>query len=257
MYFLYVDESGDTGLVNSPGRYFALTGLVIHETNWTAIVDDLVVFRQNLRANYGLKVRDEIHANPFVQGGQPLSGIPRHVKLYILRQCIDWLSARNDVHVVTVVIDKFNKPATYNVFESAWQALIQRFENTIQYKNFPGGFSDQQGMIIPDNTDARKLTALLRKMRRFNAVPSQSHFAQQGMPYRNLKLQSVIEDPFYKDSSTSLIHQIVDVVVYFARQHFEPNRNVKKFGARNYYARLTPVINQRTGGNAPLYIKTL
>ncbi|QNE40894.1 DUF3800 domain-containing protein [Hymenobacter sp. NBH84] len=176
MYYLYIDESGDTGLVNSPSRYFALTGLVIHETNWTAIVNDLVVFRRNLRVTHGLKVRAEIHANPFVQHGQPLSGTPRHVKLYILRQCIDWLASRNDVHVITVVIDKQGKPPKYNVFEQAWQVLIQRFENTIQHKNFPGGFSDQQGMIIPDNTDAKKLTGLLRKMRHFNAVPSQSFF---------------------------------------------------------------------------------
>jgi hypothetical protein len=257
MYFLYVDESGDTGLRNSPGNFFALTGLVIHETSWTTIINDLVRFRQNLRLNHGLKVREEIHANPFVQYGQPLPGTPRHVKLYILRQCIDWLAARSDVHVITVVVDKRNKAPTYNVFDNAWEALIQRFENTIQHRNFPGNFADQQGMIIPDNTDAKKLTALLRKMRRFNAVPSQSYFAQQGVSYRNLRLQYVIEDPFYKDSADSLIHQIVDVVAYFARQYFEPNRNVKKFGAKNYYARLLPVINRRIGGSLPIFVKML
>jgi hypothetical protein len=30
MYFMYVDESGDPGLVGSPTRYFTLSGLVIH-----------------------------------------------------------------------------------------------------------------------------------------------------------------------------------------------------------------------------------
>ncbi|SDF02686.1 DUF3800 domain-containing protein [Sporolituus thermophilus] len=31
MYFLYVDESGDTGIVDSPTRYYVLAGLVVHE----------------------------------------------------------------------------------------------------------------------------------------------------------------------------------------------------------------------------------
>jgi hypothetical protein len=31
MYLLYVDESGDVGLDGSPGRYFALSGFVVHE----------------------------------------------------------------------------------------------------------------------------------------------------------------------------------------------------------------------------------
>ena len=31
MYLMYVDESGDSGLVNSPTRYFVLTGMVVHE----------------------------------------------------------------------------------------------------------------------------------------------------------------------------------------------------------------------------------
>jgi hypothetical protein len=257
MYFIYIDESGDTGLKNSPGNYFVLTGLVIHETKWKSILDDLIVFRQNLRATYGLKLREEIHSSQFVQDGHPLAGVGRNVKIYILRQCLDWLAARTDVHVITVAIHKQGKPQGYNVFENAWQALIQRFENTIQHQNFPGGFANQRGMIMPDNTDVKKLTGLLRKMRRFNAVPSQQQYNQNGSGYRNLMLQYIIEDPFYKDSAASLITQMVDVVAYFARQHFEPNNRVKKFGARNYYARLAPIINKRVGGIAPLYIKML
>lgn len=50
--------------------------------------------------------------------------------------------------------------------------------------------------------------------------------AQQGVQYRNMKLQYVIKAPFFKDSASSFIHQIVDVIVYFARQYFEPNVRV-------------------------------
>jgi|GEM_PF-390021 len=243
MYYLYVDESGDPGLVNSPGRYFVLTGLVIHETRWRIILDDLIAFRRRLRTDFGLKLREEIHAAAFVQESNPLPGTSKRVKLYILRQCIDWLASRTDVHVITVVVDKQNKPANYKVFEYAWDTIIQRFENTIQNKNFPGGFADQRGMIVPDRTDVKKLTGLLRKMRRFNTIPSQQQYAQY-VPYRNLVLQNVIEDPFYKDSVNSLITQMVDVVAYFARQQFEPNTKVKKIWSQGILYQASPGYKQ-------------
>ena len=37
MYLMYVDESGDVGMVNSPSRYFVLVGLVLHELRWQQI----------------------------------------------------------------------------------------------------------------------------------------------------------------------------------------------------------------------------
>ncbi len=263
MYYLYVDESGDTGLgPSSPTHYFVLTGLVIHETKWATLLSKLVVFRRSLKADYGLKLKDEIHAMYLVQKSHPLPGLPKHEKLYILRRCIDWLAAQSEVQLITVAIDKRNKPVGFNVFETAWQALIQRFENTIGRKNFPGGFIDslgrpyvERGMLLPDNTDRKRLTGLLRKMRHYNVIPSM--YAQQGGQYRNMRLQYVIEDPFYKDSINSFIHQMVDVAVYFARQHFEPNKNVKKYRARAFYERLLPIINPHTSTANRLHIKVL
>jgi len=34
MYLAYLDESGDTGLVNSPTAYFVLSCVLVHESNW-------------------------------------------------------------------------------------------------------------------------------------------------------------------------------------------------------------------------------
>lgn len=60
MYLMYVDESGDTGLVNSKTDYFVLTGLVIHELRWQLYLEQLIAFRQRLKQQYGLKLREEI-----------------------------------------------------------------------------------------------------------------------------------------------------------------------------------------------------
>jgi hypothetical protein len=243
VYLLYADESGDTGLTASPTNYFILSGLVVHETRWRTLLDDIVAFRQHLRATKGLKLREEIHAAPFITNPGPLVRIKRNDRLDILKQCLDFLGNRSDISICTVVVNKTTKAAGYDVFESAWQALIQRFENTMQHRNYPGSFADQRGLVLPDNTDGGKLTGLIRRMRHYNPVPNNAANQAGSAGYRNLRLQFVIEDPFLKDSAHSFLHQLVDVVAYSARQLYEPNAYMRRKQGHNFYARLRPVLN--------------
>jgi hypothetical protein len=62
MYMMYVDESGDCGLVNSPTRFFVLTGLVLHELRWRDYPEQLIAFRRRIRHQFGLRLREELHA---------------------------------------------------------------------------------------------------------------------------------------------------------------------------------------------------
>jgi hypothetical protein len=257
MYLLYVDESGDTGLSkSSPTKYFILTGLIIHETHWLNFLRDLVTFRRHLRATKGLKLREEIHAGPFITRPGDLARIKRNDRVHILRQCIDWLGNRTDINIITVAVNKTGRAAPYDVFEKAWQALIQRFENTIKARNFPGGFADQRGLILPDNTDGQKLQRLMRQMRHYNPVPSQQTY-QPFADYRNMKITSIIEDPFMKDSEHSLLLQMVDVIAYMARQLYEPNAYMRKQGGHNFYQRLQPIINPHATRKHALHIVEL
>src|SRR5580692_10117411 len=164
MYLMYVDESGDCGLVNSPSRYFALSGLLVHELQWRTYLKDLVNFRRRMRTQHGLKLREEIHASKLI-GRAPgdLNRIAKHQRLAIYRKLLDEIASWHDLNIINVIVDKQNKTLPYDVFENAWTALIQRFENTIQNRNFPGPRSaDERGMVFPDRTDDLKLTKLMR-----------------------------------------------------------------------------------------------
>ncbi len=157
MFLMYVDESGDVGMVNSPSRYFVLVGLVVHELRWQQTREELIAFRQNLKQQFGLRLRDEIHASPMLSHPGALARIPKHSRLEILRRKADKLASMPDLSLVCVVVDKQTKPADYNVFERAWEALIQRFENTLAHRNFPGPKNpDDRGMLFPDHTDDKK-----------------------------------------------------------------------------------------------------
>lgn len=235
---MYVDESGDPGTHNSPSKFFVLSALVLHESNWQNILDDFIGFRRELKRKYGLKMTEEIHASEFINGRPKTKvGIPRNLRLEILKRCLQWLDTRTDVSVFSVRCDKSRGG---DIFEWTWSVLIQRFENTLNYNNFPNGNGADKGIIIADNTDGGKLTKLIRRMRRVNSIPSKFGTA----PLRKT-LRAVVEDPIMRNSANSYFHQLVDVVAYCARQHYEPNKYMRTKGGRTFYVKfLTNVSNK-------------
>lgn len=239
MYLMYVDESGDTGVVNSPTNHFALSSLIVHELRWDEALQRLIAFRRRMRDRYDLKMTDEIHASRMINKPGPLVRIARNDRLSILRAFMDEITQLVDVNSINVVVDKCPGDTSDGVFDRAWQALIQRFENTLSKRNFPGpANADERGLLICDQTDVR-LNRLLRKMRRFNPVPNQRAF---GPGYRDLRLKYIIEDPVHRDSRSTYFLQAVDTMAFFLYQAVVPNSFIRRRGARKYFLRLLPIL---------------
>ncbi len=116
---MYVDESGDVGMVNSPTRFFALVGLVVHELRWQASLARLSGFRHRIRTRFGLPLRRELHAAEMISRGGAFKCIPRNDRLTIVRWFADELATIPDLNLIPVVVDKHGKPGTYDVFEMA------------------------------------------------------------------------------------------------------------------------------------------
>lgn len=241
MHLMYVDESGDCGLSNSPTRHFVLTGLVVHERKWQDTLNALLHFRRRTKARFRLGVRDELHASHFItRPGRRLASIPRHERLMILRSFADCLAGITDLSLITVLVDKSSKSAGEDVFEMAWRALLQRFENTMSHGNFPGPADPQErGMLLPDHTDDKKLTQLVRRMRYWNPVPNRPGF---NAPYRNLTIDRIIEDPNFRESAHSYFIQAADLAAYLVYQSIAPNAYIRRKGAQGYYRRLQPIF---------------
>ena len=240
LYLMYVDESGDCGLSDSPTRYYVLTGLIIHELRWLTYLNELIAFRRKLNQQYGLKLREEFHAFNMISNPGNLIRIKRHDRLKIVRTFVNFIAGLTDINLINVVVDKDGKPLDYDVFSAAWRALIQRFENTISNRNFPGPVNpEERGLIVPDNTSNKKLIRLLRKMRRYNPVPNNEDITAG---YRNLPLVYIIEDPYFKDSRDSFFIQIFDLAAYILFQHLNPNAYMKKKGGRNFFQKLIPIL---------------
>jgi hypothetical protein len=252
MYLMYIDESGDIGIAGSPTRYFILSGIVFHELRWSSCLDQLQKFRKQMQQKYGLRLREEIHASAFINNPGKLSRLPKHMRLSILREFADELAKITDLNIINVVVDKSTKPVDYDVFSVAWRALIQRFENTMAYRNFRGPVNpDDKGMLFPDNTDVKKLTLLVRQMRRYNPVPHQPNF---GIGYRNLTISNLIEDPNFRESSNSYFVQAADLTAFLLYQHLSPNSYMKNKSGGNYFLRLVPILCKVASKNDPFGI---
>lgn len=238
MYLMYVDESGDPGLVNSPSRYFVLTGVVMHELRWNDCLNQITEFRKRMRDAFGLLLREEIHAGHMISNPGDIARIKRNDRLSIIRFYLNEISSLPDISIINVVVDKQGKPADYDVMEKAWTALIQRFSNTISGRNFPGPANpDERGILIPDQSHAKFITGLLRKMRVYNPVPN-----RYGFGYRNIQVSNLIEDPFFKDSRDSYFIQAADVAAFALYQHLCPSAYIRRKSAQNYFQRLSNTL---------------
>ena len=240
MYIMYIDESGDSAVNNSPTEYFALSGLIIHELRWLDYMNQLVDFRKMIRDKFGLKLREEFHAGRLITRPKELSRIPKHERLAIIRLFIKEIASMGDFNIINILVHKKGKDSSYDVFENAWRALFQRFENTIRHHNFPGPRNtDDKGMVIPDNTNNKKLKILLRKLRHYNPIPNQPNF---GSGYRDLKIEYIIEDPNFRDSKDSYFVQAADLIAFLLYQYIQPNSYIKEKNAEKYFERLDPIL---------------
>ena len=155
-----------------------------------------------------------------------------------MRNYLDELAKLNSISITNIVVDKRDKPDSYDIFEAAWRTLFQRFENTLTHGNYPGGYKRSFGIVFTDATAGKKLSSMMRKMAVHNPVPNRGRSG-----YRNIPIQRIIEDPSERDSKASLPIQACDVAAYFLHQSLKPNSYIRRKRAVKYFERLEPVLN--------------
>lgn len=245
MYLMYVDECGDSGLSPGSSDYFILSGMVIHEAYWMSTLRAYTEMRNRLQQKYGFQTTRELHAGEMIgRASKKYSDVKRSDRLLMFRDVLSFEASLDYARIINVVVDKRDKSFGFDPFSTAWDTLINRFENTIEYGNFPSPYDgtyasiQETGLIIVDETDEVKLRNLVRKMRHSNHIPSSVY---PGMTIQH-NLKFVIEDPLHKKSEWSPLIQLCDANSYFLRQSIEPNSTVKKHGAKNYFYKLEPIL---------------
>jgi hypothetical protein len=209
----YIDESGDTGT----GTWTYTLGCVVLEAGkWAEGFDEVIAWRRDINARFGVPVRAELKAN-YLKGSRgtfkdrTLS--PADLQT-IYREGLELLE-HLDAQVFGIVIDKrkITEPTGGMIFETAWTYAFQRLEKMSS--------RSEPILIVHDDGERERVKAVARKARR-------AGFAGSAFGAGSIKapLVGLIDDPVARNSAENYFIQLADMVAYCAfRKVFPAKRD--------------------------------
>jgi hypothetical protein len=202
MHLVYVDESGDTGLTNSPTREYLLVAIMVPEDSWHNILARINRARRRMKDKLGLDFAAEIHAAEFLGGAHIYLGLEAWQRVRAIRWLLKELSREPKLEFLAIGRDK---QSGGEILRPAWARLVVEAENR----------TPERIMLLTDVTD-RKAVLKAVHLREEDDGPN-----AQGPSER------LIEDPIHIDSRHSRFIQISDLIAYLLRQSLQPNAHFR------------------------------
>lgn len=234
MYLMYVDESGDPGVISgNNSKHYILSGIIVSQTEWKIYLDRLKEFRKYLSKTYSFNVKLEIHASELIRINKTKEyrKFHKNVRIAILRDFCNQIPVIFDgAKVINICIDKSQYTSSKEIQITAWERLVQRFDTYLKKS------AKDSGIIISDDTDGNAIIKSIRKMRVYNPVPS-----SYGKP-RNLPTTNIIEDLFQRSSDSSYFIQSSDVIAHLLYRKEYPKGSLKKYGLSNLFNKIQPIL---------------
>ena len=199
MDLVYIDESGDTGHINSPTKEYLLVGMIVPETKWHELSGRIRLARTRMRHNLGLRSDAEIHAAEFLGGAHTHLGLSAWNRIRAIRWLLKELSRQTGITYVTILQPKEGHP---EVLGDAWRKLVSQIEAE----------SGRRFLLLTDMTERKSVLRAIRGAT--SCVTDGKH------PRRP---EHLIEDPIHLDSRHSALLQVADVLAYLHRQNIRPN----------------------------------
>lgn len=219
MHIVYLDESGDTTMG-------ILTALVIPVQTWQENFEIIKKFRKELKKTDGISLHTEFHAWKFVSGRGRLGDriIGKYRRCCIFRETCLLLKKMPGARL-------FNASLPMGQEEQAFEWLMNRIQRTMQAW-------DSHCIIVSDEGKEAAYTRIARRMHVFNPVPSSIYAGSS----RNIVIDRIVEDPFFKKSERSYFIQLVDFCAYalLRREVQIPSKN--KYGLHTVFPELDSVL---------------
>lgn len=269
----YVDESFDE-------ERFCLTGLWIRHRDWHHCFDSVRAHRLELRDQFGLRVRKELHARELVSGRGDLGtkapltkwqrsrvffGVLRllgRLPVRLINICLDVQKHGNDAHIL------------------AWDRLVNRIERSMKaidddeailrrrlvasalplMKKEDGELLKGRleafacrALVLSDAGHEQDITRSLRRMHVYNPIPSKFGEWSPGQRVKSITTDRIIEDPIFRDSASSPLLQLVDCASFaLLKRETTPTKLVKKYNLHKMFdAALAPLCFAKASSTDP------
>lgn len=209
MYAAYFDESGDSGIVGSPTKFFVLACVLVHETTWLEALDDLIELRRELSRNHGIPTRPEMKGKHFknARGVFQSLGWSLEQRMDLYRTLLRYEGEHLPIKVFAVAVHKRGaRSKGWESRQAAWTFALQRINRFCREQ-------EERVMVFPDEGHTYFIRRLMRKMRRFHVI--RTHWGEATI---KAPIARVLEDPNERSSVDSYFVQLADWNAYAAHR---------------------------------------
>jgi hypothetical protein len=215
MYLGYLDDSGDPGVhAGSPTPTYTTACVLVRDSHWVGLFEELIRFRRYLRQNFGLRMRQEVRATELVRGSGPWATLPYgdRVRKRVFRSFMRLQGKVGTVQTFAVVIDKSRLGSPDEVRAATWRHALERVEAFARHNN-------DTVMLFPDSGEYHRFRKLSREMRRHSQVGAMIGGGSLDRPL----VRYLIDDPVERDSAQSYFIQLADLNAYAAYRKERPH----------------------------------
>lgn len=226
-YILYVDESGDPGiLADGEGprlgsTHYILSGLIVPIESWEENLKLILEEKRIVKDKFSIPIREECKGSELInpRGNKYLKIIPRFKRILIYSQYLKMIECKlKGVHILNTVYRKeLFQENNIDIEAKSWEYLINRYNQFLKKNN-------AYGFIVSDDSNEPKIRKIVRKLRAYNLVPSK--YDSKG--YR-ADTKQIIEDPIFRDSKNSFYIQMADLIAHSLYRHLYPKVSYKRF----------------------------
>ncbi len=230
MYLVYVvDDPRDEHLC-------VFSALAVSSDHWRDAFSMGREFRRNLKDRDGIFVHTEFHAWKFVSGRGRLGNVivPKGRRCQIFKDALRLVATLPGVRL-------FNAVFPARAEERAFGRLLNRSHRTMEAW-------DSRAILICDQGKETVYTRLTRRMGVYNPIPSLYGTWPGTGRTRNIPIERILEDPFFKRSDQSYFIQLVDFCAHALLRRERPLPSKTRYGLDLAFALLSPIYDLRPGG---------
>ncbi len=235
MHLIYIDDSQDK-------PHYVFSAIAIPEDQWASVFAAIQEWRRGLKASDGIKVTNELHAVDFATGRGSIGDriVTKWRRCEIFKEGLSLLALQPGVRV-------FNVALLYRQ-EWAFERLLNRINRTMKAWG-------SHALLICDEGKEADYTRLVRRMSVFNPIPSKfGVWRDTGKDYKNIPIDRILEDPFFKESDKSYFIQMADWCAYALLQRERPIPSRKRYRLHQAFELLAPACVLAANPKDPLGI---
>ncbi len=224
MHLIYIDDSRDEKLC-------VFSALAIPAEQWQKCFRLTKQYRKDLRESDGIYIYKELHAWKFVSGRGDISKktVPKGRRCQIFRETMAFVASLPGVRLFNAVF-----PAKSE--EVAFERLLNRINKAMEVW-------DSHAVLICDEGKEATYTRIARRMHVYNPIKSiYGKWGKTGTSHKNIPIERILEDPFFKDSEKSYFIQFIDFCAYSLLRRERPVESKTRYGIDKAFEILRDIL---------------